>query len=158
MKSRVSFLVNNIGASQLSYFLINEINHSDVDAIVYYETMHRQMLTHKFATMQMVEAWNQNVPAIATSLSTAHKLLNFPGPPLKFYYVWDLEWQRPHNPHYELYHTAMLNPNMELIARCKNHKDALENCFNREVRYIVNDFNMKEIEDVIRKDEYRRTN
>ncbi|SVC44680.1 uncharacterized protein METZ01_LOCUS297534, partial [marine metagenome] len=91
-------LINNIGASQLSYLVVQNLNElgnhrPEIDAIVYYENMQKHCLPPNFAIMQIAEAWGHHGPMIATSLSTAQKLIGFPSE-RKLFYVWDLEWLR----------------------------------------------------------------
>jgi len=151
-----SVLVSNTGSSQLSFFVINELNNlcdyrPDIDPIVFYENAHKNCLPANFATMQMSEAWGQEGPVIATSFSTAHKLTNFPSEK-KFFYVWDLEWIRSaHNNlnQYESYAPIYCNESLELIARSDSHKKAIENAFNRRVKHIVPDFSMSKILEVL---------
>jgi hypothetical protein len=77
---KLGFIVKHIGACQLGYLLIQEINKlydskggHTLDVIVYYEAMHKQTLPHNFATMQILEACNQASPMIATSVETSIK-------------------------------------------------------------------------------------
>ncbi len=151
---KFGIMVNNIGASQMSYYIVRNINRiydtrDDLDVIVYYQVIHKQTLPHRFATMQVTECWNQHTPIIATSLSTAHKLLEFPGPTQKLYYIWDIEWLRPDNSNYELHRHAIVNPELTLIARSREHADIIENCFNRKIEHIVDDFNIEQILEVL---------
>ena len=85
-----SVLLNNIGASQLAYFVIQHLNdfgsqRPDVDVIVYYENMQRNCLPPNFAVMQIAEAWGHHGTIVATSLSTAQKLIGMPSEKKLFY-------------------------------------------------------------------------
>lgn len=145
-----SVLVANSGASQLSFCVIKEINkltqtHPQIDAILFYENQHKNCLPPNFSTMQISEAWGQSGPIIATSISTANKLASFPSEK-KFFYVWDLEWIRNSQiKEYEKYSNVYKDKSLKLIARSESHKKIIENAFNREVSYVVSDFNIEKI-------------
>tara|TARA_Y100001949_G_scaffold11720_1_gene8696 strand:- start:276 stop:785 length:510 start_codon:yes stop_codon:yes gene_type:complete len=149
IKMNINVLLQNVGASQISYYVIRNLNElgntrPDIDAIVYYETMHRNCLPPNFAIMQIAEAWGQHGPVIATSLSTALKLTGFPSE-RKIFYVWDLEWLRGQQRHYKTYADIYTHPDLELIARSEDHKRAVENAFNREVKHVISDFDTNQL-------------
>ena len=143
-------LLNNIGANQLAYRVIQGLNElgnqrPDVDPIVYYENMQRSCLPTNFAVMQIAEAWGQHGTMMSTSLSTAHKLIGFPSE-RKIFYVWDLEWLRGHKErHYKLSADIYTHPDLELMARSQDHKNVIENAFNKEVKHIVPDFDIAKL-------------
>jgi hypothetical protein len=151
---KLNFLVEDIGAGQLGYFLTTNINklhdeRPEVDAIVFYNNLHRHCATPKFAIMQMIEIWGHEGPTIATSLGTAYKLLTCPGIGPLFYYVWDLEWLRGQPKIYSTAANIICNDKLILLARSESHKLALENGFNVKVKAIIEDFNMKNILEVV---------
>jgi hypothetical protein len=149
-----SVLVNNLGSSQLSFFLIKEINdlpelRPGIDGIVFYENLSSACLPTNFATMNISECWSHSGTTVATSLSTAKKLSSFPSQK-KLFYVWDLEWIRNNNTKsYEEYIAVYTDESIELIARSKSHKEAIENAFNRNVNHVIPDFNLAKILEVI---------
>ncbi len=152
----ISFLIANSGASQMSFYLINELNKffskdSQIDPIVYYEDRHRNCVPPNFSMMQISEAWFQPGPIIATSISTAKSLIEFTSPE-KFFYVWDLEWIRntpAQSVQYENFKDVYTNKSLKLIARSQSHKKLIENCFNRDVDYTVENFNMQQITRIV---------
>jgi len=152
-----SVLVKNSGASQLSFYIINQLNkmseeNPDIDAILFYENRHKNCLPANFSVMQISEARNQLGPVIATSFYTAYKLIDFTSNQ-KLFYVWDLEWIRSDGAiikQYESYKSVYTDPSLELIARSSSHKSVIENAFNREVKYIVEDFNFSKILEILK--------
>lgn len=152
--NKLSLLLNNTGSSQIAYFAIREINkmaekRPSVDATIFYENIQRNCLPPNFAIMQIAEAWNQDGSIIATSLSTAHKMMGFMSQK-KFFYVWDLEWIRNGGQsQYEHYFQVYTNDSVGLIARSESHKKCIENAFNREVVGVVPDCNMDKMIEVI---------
>lgn len=153
--NKLSLLLNNTGSSQIAYFAIREINklaetEPSVDATIFYENIQRNCLPPNFAIMQIAEAWNQDGSIIATSLSTAHKMIGFMSRK-KFFYVWDLEWIRNGGKsQYEHYFQVYTDRSIELIARSESHKECIENAFNREIKHVVSDFDMKEMMEAIK--------
>jgi hypothetical protein len=146
--------VDDIGGGQLGYYLSRNLNvflakHYDTDVTVFYDTMHRQCMMPNFPVMQMAEAWGQHGPAVATSISTAIKLLDFPGPSPKLFYVWDLQWIRRGQQMWEIFEYVYCNPRLTLIARGEDHQRVISQCFNRDVEYIVDDFNIEQLLGVI---------
>ena len=153
---KISFLLPHTGSSQLSFFLINEINkmsqtHPEIDAIIYCENKHKNCIPANFAVMDMSDAWANDGPVIATTLSTAQKMLSFPSRK-KIFYIWDIEWIR-NSPvktlEYEEYSNVYTNKSLELIARSEAHKKIIENAFNRKVSHVVSDFDMSQILEVL---------
>lgn len=101
-----------------------------------------------FGIYNLIEAFSFKGPVFATNLSLAQKLVRFPGPSQKFFYVWDLEWlRRPFQ--YEQYVGIYRNPALKLIARSDEHKTLLENNFNRSVFGVIDDFNFEQMSLVI---------
>jgi len=150
-----SVLVPNTGANQISFCLINQVNrlfyiHPEIDVMVFYENMHKNCIPANFSTMEISHAFNHKGPMIATTLSTAKKLISFAAEK-KFFYVWDLSWIRNSREvsHYEQYESIYTNTSLELIARSESHKRAIENCFNRQVNHVVSDFNIKKILEIL---------
>jgi len=150
-----SVLVPNTGANQISFCLINQINdlfesQPEIDVMVFYENSHKNCLPANFATMEISQAWGHKGPMIATSLSTAEKLISFPSEQ-KFFYVWDLSWIRNSRElnDYEKYKRIYTDSSLSLIARSESHKQAIENCFNRKVEHVVSDFNIQDILEIL---------
>lgn len=157
IKMNINVLLQDVGASQIAYCVIRNLNklsdtRPDIDTIVYYENMHRNCIPPNFAIMQIAEAWGQHGPMIATSLSTAIKLTGFPSE-RKIFYVWDLEWLRGEQRHYQMYANIYTHPGLELIARSEDHKRAIENAFNREVKHVISDFDTNQLLKVLEGDD-----
>ncbi len=151
----LSFLVPNTGASQMSFYLIHELNNlaktnPSIDSIVFYENRHKNCLPTNFATMEISEAWSKRDNLISCSFSCAKKMIKFPCKK-KLFYVWDLEWIRNtyYLQEYESYKNVYCNESVELIARSEEHKKLIENAFNRDVKCVISDFNMKKILEAI---------
>jgi len=157
MLDNLSILVDNLGAGQLALQLGNSINefvskNHELDIIVFYDHMHRQCIMPNFTIMQMAEAWCQAGPAIATSIATAIKLVDFPGPDLKMFYVWDLEWMRGPQRVWGIFEDVFTHEDLVLIARCEEHKKVIDQCFNVNVPYIVEDASIPQFIEALREE------
>jgi hypothetical protein len=142
---KLGIVLDNLGPSQLAYAVLSQANRlvterSDVDVTVFYESLTRPCITPWFATMQMAEAYGFDGPVVATSLSSAAKLLRMPSCPRKFFLVWDLEWLRKPQP-YENLKAVYFHSELTLLARGEDHAKAISDCWNRPAD-IVGDFDL----------------
>ena len=135
---RLGFLLDSLGPKQLAYHLLYTEGWQDVEPIVFFQNAVHPLATPRFATMNISEAFSYTGTAIATDLSTAEKLLKFPGPKAKYFYVWDLEWFRgkhSNRNHYDYF--ANIYRNIPLIARSPSHKKVLEETWGVRVDRII---------------------
>lgn len=156
---KIGFLVDNLGASQLSYYLGRNVNsyleeNPGSDIVCYYDSFERSCVNNNFATVNIIEAWNQGGAMIATSENTANKLANFIGTRNKFFYIWDVVCylKRFAGKRYVdtfIPDNVYSNKDLKLICRSKSHAKIIENNFNREVEYIVDNLNIHQIMEVI---------
>lgn len=153
---KINFLVNNLGASQLGYFLTRNINEEyasnrhDIDYIVFYEIMHRYCLKPNFAIMSGCEIWGQEGITIATSSDLALKLTKTSGPERRILYLWDLDWIRGQQRNfYPVYAQLYTDPSLEIVCRSEDHSKLLQNSFNIKPIGIVEDFNLKQFRELL---------
>lgn len=148
---KIGILMPNLGISQLSYYIIRNINeylrqNYKTNFTLFYEDMQPPIANPLCAVMQMAESWCFDSTLIATSHSTAVKMMNLPGPTKKLYYVYDLEWIRPgQGVLYDSFKRPFHHPNVQLLARNADHTAIIENCFNRQVAGQVDDFKIEDI-------------
>ena len=150
MRDNLNILVPDLNSSQRNYYLIRNINaihehHPNVNIQVFAENLSRFCMKPHFSVMNVSEAWAQQGPFIACSLSTASKLINYPIASKKLFYIWDLEFIRGDNRIYDIYAPVYLHPQLELVCPSKEHADLLENSFNKEVTHIINNFDIKQL-------------
>jgi hypothetical protein len=153
-RKQLSFLVQDLYSSQLGYYLIKNLNtisetSSDIDPIVFFEKLMPQCKIPKFACMNMSESWGHHGVVIATSALLANKLVDIPGPSVKYYYVWDLDWLRGQQRPYLLHHKLFHEPSLRFICRGKSHADIIKNTFNININHIMDDFNYKQLLDIV---------
>ena len=93
--------------------------------------------------MSLNEIWNFNGVLVSTNINTTLALKKCFAPSKKIFYVWDLEWTRPHG-HDFLYNIKAFK-NINLIARSDEQAEAIKNYCNIDVSGIVEDFNLQEL-------------
>lgn len=139
----LNFLVDNLGACQLSYALTKKANElcskDKCSVVVFYEQISPYHLQPYFPTMQMLEHISQKGISISTSIDTTFKLMGSFGAERRLYYVWD--WPFIVNlPIYEKIINLLIDPKLEIIARCESHAKIIENFCNRKVNFIFDNF------------------
>ena len=160
---RFSFLVTELSLSQSNLRLILNINkflkdRSDTDICVFYENKIRPCYPLNFATTGIVDAWNYSGNLIATNLSTANWILNFPKVKNKYFYVFDLEWINMPNKKYKDLSKVYQNESLKILTRSREHADQIEQVWGRPVRAVTKEFDINEIAKIVKEDEdgYRK--
>lgn len=144
--------VNHLGPSHLAYSLIrnlNELSKKYYGIIALYENLVPPCFDMQFPRQQIFDGYGFKGDIIATSLNTAHKLITFPSLGRKFLYCWDLEWLRIPNKKYNDLYSIYGNKEITLIARNTEHQKIISDCWNVDVPHILNDFNHKDIEQLL---------
>ena len=156
---KLGFLVDNLGASQLGYYISRNVgdyleNNPQDSITCYYENFEVKCAQTNFATMNIIEGWDQNGTMIATSEQTAKKLLNFVGTNEKFFYVWDLGLfyelvaGRKYLKTFDM-QNIFFEEDLTLICRNNLHAQLIENNFNRKVIYTVDNFDIDKIMEIV---------
>lgn len=146
---KLGIALKDLGPSQLSYHLVHQANamlaqHPTLDIVAFVEGQSPSPLSANFAQMPIYEAWGYGGDVIATNFTTAAKLLDFPCPKRRFFYVWDLEWVRPfHRRMYGEWEKVYRCPHLKLIARSAEHASVIERCWNRPVWAVLEDLNLE---------------
>ena len=147
---KLGFLVDNLGASQLGYYLSKNINdalerYDDLDIICYYENFEGKCMHQNFSNINISGAWSQEGVMIATSPSTAEKMANFIGRCKKYFYVWDDH----HDKTYYNLGSIYFNKDIQIICRNNIHARIIENNFNIKVRHTVDNFDIDKIMEIV---------
>jgi hypothetical protein len=138
----VGVLVKDFGPSQLTYQLARG-GQGVGDIIAFFENSSRHSFPLPFASMPIHEAFSYTGICIATNLSTALKLLSYPRPSKKYFYVWDLEWMRIANRDYDKLASIYRNESLQLIARSVSHAEIISKCWNVDKVEIMRDFDLR---------------
>ena len=146
---QIGIIVDDLSASQLSYYLIKNINEyledSLDDFVVFFENAMSSIIAPEFSVMAINEIWNFEGVLVSTSISSTLSMLKSSSPERKIFYVWDLEWLRQHGKEFENTIKAFASNDITLIARSKEHALAIENYCNVKTEHIIEDFNIKKL-------------
>ena len=150
----IGILVPDLVPSQLSYFLIKNVNQKcsesvDHDFVVFFENLSGKIIEPNFGMMNTTEVWSFEGHLITTTISTTLTAVKSMSPSQKYFYVWDLEWNRANGKDFESSIGAYIDPEISLIARGHDHAKAIENYCNKKVCGIVPNFNIKQLMDII---------
>lgn len=147
MIEKVGILIPHLHNNQLGYEITKQLNnlkktHPYIDSVVFTEDDRPQTIIPKFAIMNISEAYDQTGLVIATTPSTAQKLIYCWGATHKVFYSYDCYWLRGQKTQYEgllnLYH----NDIFDVIARSQSHKTIIENNFNAKIKAVIERFNI----------------
>lgn len=146
MRNKLGVLVPNLGASQLAFSLLRSANalvreRSDWDVTVFYEDLRQPCVRPRFACMHVADAFSFDGHVVATTLTTAQKLLRLPACKSRAFYVWDLEWLRLERKAYAELAGVYRGFFQFLAARSQAHADAVTQAWNLPTR-VVPDFDI----------------
>lgn len=133
--TRVGFCVDDLGGSQLSFFLTQALNEwvrdPRRDAIVFYEDLAQPRSRAGFAVMQSIDMAEFSGVLIATSYATALKVLACKGPRQRVLYLQDLEWMRRPGT-FDGWRAVYGNPDLQLVVRSRDHAEAVRSAWGRD--------------------------
>jgi hypothetical protein len=148
----VAALVDTLGPSQMSFYLIkrfnNLINDVNYSPVCFYNNLTRPVITPFFSCMNIACMSTFKGVALATSLETANTALETCGRIEKYLYLWDLEWLRKPLD-FDSASSVLKHPDLKIIARSEEHKRVIENYANKTVCGVVDDWNIEDILGVI---------
>ncbi len=150
--NRIAAVVDSLGPTQSSFYLIKEFNNLAKDTnyapICFYNNLSPPVVKPHFATMNISYYATYYGCTIANSVETANLVLKTQNSSRKFFYVWDLEWLRRPIQFTDVV-SIMRDKRIELITRSQYHKDLIEKYANREVAGIVDNWNMQQLEEIV---------
>lgn len=144
----IGILLNNIGNNQAAFMLINHINSihfsTNEHVIELYYQEYSQPVTRVFCLINNIDRMiSIRDTVIATDLNTL-SYLKASTAKTKILYLNDLEWLR-----YKVDYVSSIrnlnNKDLILIARSKEHAEAIEIFSGRKPDYIIENFNLQEI-------------
>lgn len=136
---RVGLLVPDLGDNQFADMIRLAGPPRGVDLIAFFQDVATAHGRLPIASMDVTEAYDYPGVAVATTLDTARSLLRCPGPGLRYFWAWDLEWIRGRGWSFEEFRDCYANPRMPLLARSRSHRDAIEDAWNTRARAVVDD-------------------
>lgn len=142
----LGIIVSSMGKNQLAYHISKA---ATSNFVVFYENLAKPWFVLPFAIMNIGEAYDFRGPVVATTLISAEKLLKFPGPTSRYFYIWDLEWMRETGMTYEELSNVYNNPQISLIARNEDYARVIERCWNRSPIDVVENCDMAKLMKVV---------
>lgn len=152
--NQIGVIVKDLSSSQLNYYLLKNgnkwIENAKNDIIVFAQSIVRPLILPKFSVMNCVEICGFHGSLVATTLETAALMLNVATTTKRYLYCNDMEYLRGQFRNYAMAAQIYRNPRLELICRGRDHAIAIENCFNRPVKYCMEDFNFDQLLEIIK--------
>lgn len=146
------FLVDSLGQTQLSYYLVENLNKwisNKNDATIFFENVGLPVVFPRFAQMNVAEMSSFRGALVATNISTARKLMFAASSSHLYFYVWDLEFLRGRQRDYMYHLEVFQSPRLKIICRNEDHKIAVENAFNVKVLGCVENFAMDQFQKLL---------
>lgn len=148
--TKIGIILPHLGSSQLSYFVINQINthvsqSNKFDFVIFYEDLSPVCIRPLCATMNMNEIWAFDGLLISTNITNALASLKTVNMAKKVFYAFDLEWMR--NSRHDIFNNMKVfqDENMGLIARSNYHAKSIEKYSGRKPDVIIPNFHMETI-------------
>lgn len=136
------FAVKSVDASELvSNIMMKSMELADWNVGIFFEKLAKPPHAHLTPLFHISEAYAFQGAVIATDIGTAYKLIQFPSPNPKFFFLNDIEWIRFPQKQYDQLEFIYRNPELILITRCLDHKTLVENCWNVKVDRIIENYN-----------------
>jgi hypothetical protein len=128
---------------------LNEIsmNNRDVDIVVFSNNVQAVPQKNEYAILSGTEALDYDGVLIATDLISAYILDRCFCATKKYFYVWDVNWHIYPRP-IDFVRKVYLNPEVELIARSKDHAKIIGKVF-KQPTYVIEEFDHEEINNII---------
>lgn len=147
---KIGIILPHLGSSQLSYFVINQINahvsqSNEFDFVIFYEDLSPVCIRPLCATMNMNEIWAFDGLLISTNITNALASIKTVNMSRKVYYAFDLEWMRYNRKDIFSNMQIFQNKDIGLIARSNYHAKAIEKYSGRKPDVIVPNFHMETI-------------
>ena len=144
----IAAVVDNLGPSQKSFYLIKEFNRASGDrrlcTSVFFQRSAIPVVPTLFSCKSISFLSGYHHVSVATSLNEANILLQGNNASKKFLYLWDLEWLRTPG-HYDVVSNLLLDERLHLIARSDSHATMIENFCNKKPVGIVDNWKLEQL-------------
>ncbi len=153
---KLGVIVDSFTAGQNIFYLtktMNELGQKDeIPCFAFYVGLSTVCSKTDFASMGIYYAQHftgEDNVMIATSIKTLKVLKNLNIKARKMFYCWDLEWIRSTNEVFNYNQNIDLFKDVEIIARSNYHLQNIENYSNQKVKYILDDWNINKLRDIL---------
>tara|TARA_R110000824_G_scaffold46485_2_gene133524 strand:+ start:12634 stop:13104 length:471 start_codon:yes stop_codon:yes gene_type:complete len=150
----LSALVNDLGPSQKSFYLIKEFNNLSRDpnlsCTAFVLNITAPVTQPLFSCSSVSFFSDYSGTCIATTLEEADILLKSNNNCDKYLYLWDIEWiKTPMN--YSQACDILLDERLKIISRSLTHSAMIKNFCNRDPVNIVEDWNSSQLLNILEK-------
>jgi hypothetical protein len=147
---KISTVIDNIGPSQNSFYLIKEFNKLTKDVnnscSVFINRITSPVTKPLFPCLSIAFFQEYSGTVIATTLKEAETVLKTSNNTEKYLYLWEMEWLTGAINH----KTACdIMKNFKIIARSDSHAKVIKNFSNIEPVGIVDDWNIKQLLNIV---------
>lgn len=149
---KLAFALPTLGASQIAFNAIKTINwlgDHGVATLLFYEALEAPCMHLETGCMNLIDAYSWDGAIISTSLSIARKVLEYPGPRHKFFYMWDLDWMRLPAKEYSKLFRIYNDASHRLIARSESHARKFQQLWGRTPEFCLEDFDAAAIKSLL---------
>ena len=144
---KIAVIMDNLGPSQKSFYLIKEFNKLAVDTeyscSVFVNHMSLPVTPALFSYSNISFFSGFDGAAIATTLPEADSLLQATNSSNKYLYLWDIEWLSK-VPRHTSVCDILCHKNLKIIARSNSHAAIIKNFCNKAPIGIVDNWNMSQ--------------
>lgn len=145
---KTAVLLNDTNISDMNYHVMSELNNvvgGENDVFLLVDNVSSRVIQSNFAIINSSRVSSvYNGIVIATSLSTAKTLIKAPTNSVKVFYVYEMDWVNGVFDYNEVY-DVLNDPNLIVICRSEFEKSLLENNFGRVSDFVVKEFKLGEI-------------
>lgn len=138
MVKQIGFLVDDLGPSQQSFFLIQSLNRwvedPGNDAAIFCRTARPPCSVPAFPVFSLADFPGYSGLSVATSWACAEFLLGTQGPKRRAFYVQDLEWTRSPGEYEEWY--RVYGSSLQMLCRGESHSQILARTWNRQFTIV----------------------
>lgn len=148
----LGILVRNLQDEEIAKPLLESINKTNLSVGCFVLEIKTPKIECNLPIFHSNEIWGVDFPIIPTCTQSAYNMINSPGAPSKYLYLWDMEWVKLKQKWFSELRYIYTNPNLKIIARSKNIETAVTNFFGSSVIGIVDNFDIDKIYEVIKND------
>ena len=135
--------IKNIDRDYFAIDNLNKLTYTTTNNALFCNEVHPKFPLYINTNMlQRVSAHSFSGILITDELNLAQDLINITYAKKKFLYLYILEWMYIQNPQFSFFKSALLNENIELIARTQKHFQIIQKLF-KTPKYIMSEWDYK---------------
>ena len=144
MYKKIGIIVDNLGASQKSFEIINAANsftETNTDCCIIFQNEYiPSCVKPNICCLNSSEIWGYNGCIVSNCLETTRLSLKASSNGPRIFYIWDIFWLRRGQEIYDHNIDILIEPSLLLCCRSNSHANMIENYCNR--RPLVTHFDI----------------